>query len=100
MSKYGTNVTKLITQFIAGEAIPAGGGIASAVEFFQNAKRRKQVLEAAETKAIQAIELIKTAPDNPFGNDDELIAGELLKKIAERKRGLTPRAVDSGDSPR
>lgn len=89
MSKYGTNVTKLITQFIAHEAIPAGGGIASAVEFFQNAERRKQVLTAAETKAIRVIELIKTAPDNPFGNDDELIAGELLKKIAERKRGLT-----------
>ena len=34
MSKYGTNVTKLITQFIA-------------VEFFQNPERRKQVLEAA-----------------------------------------------------
>jgi len=100
MSKYGTNVTKLITQFIAREAIPSGGGIASAVEFFQNPERRKQVLEAAETKAIQAIALIKTAPDNLFGNDDELIAGELLKKIAERKRGLTPRAVDSGDSPR
>ena len=94
MSKYGTNVTKLITQFIAREAIPSGGGVASTVEFFQNPERRKQVLEAAEAKAIQAIALIKTAPDNPFGNDDELIAGELLKKIAERKRRLTPRTLD------
>ena len=81
--KHSANVTKLITKFISREAIPAGGGIASAVEFFKNPERRKQVLEAAEAKAIQAIELIKTAPDNPFGNDDELIAGELLKKIAE-----------------
>ena len=88
MSKHGTNVTKLITKFIAREAIPAGGdGVASAMEFFRNAEYRKKVLAAAEAKAIQAIELIKTAPDNPFGNDDELIAGELLKKIAERNAG-------------
>ena len=88
MSKHGTNVTKLITKFIAREAIPAGGdGVASAMEFFRNAEYRKKVLDAAEAKAIQSIELIKTAPDNPFGNDDELIAGELLKKIAERNAG-------------
>lgn len=87
MSKHGTNVTKLITKFIAREAIPAGGGVASAVEFFKNAEYRKKVLDAAEAKAIQAIELIKAAPDNPFGNDDELIASELLKKIAERNAG-------------
>ena len=81
--KHGANVTKFITKFIAREAIPSGGGVASAVEFFKNPERRKQVLEAAETKAIQAIAIIKTTPDNPYGNDDELIAGELLKKIEE-----------------
>ena len=84
---HGANITKLITKFIAREAVPSGGGISSVLEFFQNPERRKQVLEAAETKAIQAIALIKTAPDNPYGNDDELIAGELLKKIAERNAG-------------
>ena len=57
------------------------------MEFFRNAEYRKKVLDAAEAKAIQAIEIIKTAPDNPFGSDDELIAGELLKKIAERNAG-------------
>ncbi len=87
MSKHGTNVTKLITKFIAREAIPAGGGVASALEFFRNEEYRKKVLDVAEVKAIQAIELIKTAPDNPYGNDDELIAGELLKKITERNDG-------------
>lgn len=85
MSKHGTNVTKLITKFIAREAIPVGGdGVSYALEFFRNEEYRKKVLNAAEEKAIQAIEIIKTAPDNPFGNDDELIAGELLKKIEER----------------
>jgi hypothetical protein len=84
MSKHGPNVTKLIIRFIALEAVPPGGGLASAIEFFKNQELRKQVLESAEAKAMQAIQLIKSAPDNPYGEDDEQIAGELLKKIAER----------------
>lgn len=85
MSKYGPNVTKLIIKFIAREVVPAGGGIADGIEFFRNSERRKQILESAESKTIQAIQLIKSAPDNPFGNDDEQIASELLKKIEEKR---------------
>lgn len=93
MSNYGPNVTKLITKFIAREAVPPGGGLASALEFFSNPEQRKQVLDSAEAKAIQAIQAIKSAPDNPFGDDDERIAGELLAKIQERQ--LTKRAPDA-----
>ena len=92
MSKYGPNVTKLITKFIAREAVPPGGGLASALEFFSNEELRKQVLDDAENKAMQAIQLIKSAPDNPFGSDDEQIASELLSKIQERQ--LTKDAAD------
>lgn len=81
MSKYGPNVNKLITRFIAREAVPPGGGLASGLEFFINPEWRKQVLERAESNAIQAIYLVKSAPDSPFGNDDENIARELLNKI-------------------
>jgi hypothetical protein len=92
MSKYGPNVTKLITKFIAREAVPPGGGLASGLEFFSNPERRKQILESAEAKAIQAIQLIKSAPDNSFGDDDERIASELLSLI--EKRQLTMRGAD------
>jgi len=90
MSKHGPNVEKLIIKFIAREAVPPGGGLASGLEFFSNPERRKQILESAEAKAVQALQLIKSAPDNPFGDDDEQIAGELLKMIEEknRQRGL------------
>jgi hypothetical protein len=94
MSKYGPNITKLITKFVAREAVPPGGGLASGLEFFSNPEGRKQVLESAEAKAIQAIQLIKSAPDNPFGDDDEQIASELLSQI--QKRQLTQRAPDRG----
>lgn len=86
MSKYGPNVTKLIIKFVAREAVPPGGGIAEGVEFLRNPERRKQILASAESKAILAIRLIKSAPDNPFGDDDENIAGELLNKIKERQK--------------
>lgn len=86
MSKYGPNVTKLMAKFIAREAIPPDGGIADGIEFIRNPERRKQVLESAEAKALQAIQLIKSTPDNPFGDDDEQIATDLLQKIEESSR--------------
>jgi len=87
MSIHGPNVTKLIFKFIGREAIPQGGGFADGIEFFSNPERRKHVLAKAESKALAAIQLIKTAPDNPFGDNDEEIAGMILKKIEERMGG-------------
>jgi hypothetical protein len=84
MKGYGPNVTKLITKFIAREAIPPGGGMADGIEFFLNPERRKQVLAKAEADTLESIRAIKAAPDNPFGDNDEEIAGALLKKIEER----------------
>jgi hypothetical protein len=85
MSNYGPNVTKLITQFIAREAVPPGGGLVSGLKFFQDKEYRKQVLKKAEADALTAIKAIQSAPDNPYGDDPEVIAGALLEKIRERK---------------
>ncbi len=90
---YGPNVTKLIILFVAVEAIPSGGGLADGIDFIRNPERRKQVLESAESKALQAIQSIKNAPDNPFGNDDEQIAGEVLKTIEKAKQGRKVRRL-------
>jgi hypothetical protein len=81
---YGPNLARLITKFIAREAIPPGGGLADGIEFFTNPERRKQVLAKAEADALAAIRLIKAAPDNPFGDDDEEVAGMLVEKIKEK----------------
>lgn len=83
--KHGENVTKLITRFIAINAIPRGGGLSDGIEFILNPDKRKQVLEKAEKEALAAIHLVKTAPDNPYGNDDEKIAQAILLKIEETK---------------
>jgi hypothetical protein len=44
----------------------------------------------------QAIAVVKTAPDNPFG-DDEAIAGEILRRVDEKKQATrtTPRGTTS-----
>jgi hypothetical protein len=84
MGKHGEFVTKLIIRFIAREAIPPGGGIADGIEFFKDKEHRTRVIEKAEANAMLAIQLIRRAPDNPFGNDDEQIAQEILKGIEIR----------------
>jgi len=84
-SQYGPNVTELITRFIACEAVPQGGGIADALEFFKNPALRKQIIDRAKANALAALRLFKTAPDNPFGDDEEAIAGYLLKRIEEKR---------------
>ncbi len=86
MSEHSQNVSKLIAVFIARHAIPPGGGLADGIKFLKNPEWRKQVYERAEADAVVAIQAIRSAPDNPYGNDDDIIAGVLLEKIEERKR--------------
>lgn len=86
MSKYGPNVTKLIIRFVAREAAPPGGSLQGVIDFIKDQKRRKRVLLTAELQALGALALVKSAPDNPYGNDDEAIAGMLLEKISERQK--------------
>jgi hypothetical protein len=82
---HGPNVTKLITRYMARAAIPSGGGLADGLRFFQDAEIRKQVIEKSETAVMETIQAIKAAPDNPYGDDDERIAGAVLAKLAERE---------------
>lgn len=85
MNDYGPNVTKLILVFMSRSAIPPGGGIADGMRFFTDQEHRRQVMGKAVVDAMTAIQLIKLAPDNPFGDNDEEIAGVILKEIEKRK---------------
>lgn len=84
--KYGKNVSKLILQFASIYAIPSGkNALDSMLSFCIDADKRRNIFDKAELEALKAIELLKSAYDNPFGNDDEAIAEMLLQKIKERK---------------
>jgi hypothetical protein len=91
MAKHGPNVNKLIIRKASLLAVPAGGGLADGIKFFTDAEHRKKILGEAETWVVQAIEVVKTAPDNPYGHDAEAIAAALLAKIEERKPGMPKR---------
>lgn len=83
MSDFGPNMRALIALFIGDEAIPKGGGMQDALEFFGNDEKRMIVIGSAIKKANALMESVK-----PFfnTNSDELIAGELVEKIKQQKR--------------
>ena len=88
-NKYGPNVTKLIVRFMSYVAIPKGGGLADGIKFIIDPERRKKVIATAEANALDAINLVKSAPDNPY-RDDESIAEIILEKLTEKEKRLYP----------
>ena len=81
--KQGPNVKKLAIRFMSLEAIPKGGGLEDGIAFLSDKKRLLQVAEKSIEEAFDAIDAVKNAPDNTYGDDDERIAGILLRYIDE-----------------
>jgi phosphosulfolactate phosphohydrolase-like enzyme len=55
------------------------------LDFLMNKERVIEGAQKATAWVQGAIAVIKTSPDNPFGDDDEAIAGEILKRLKERR---------------
>ncbi len=83
--RLGPKAKELLAHFIAIEAVPVGGGLASGLNFLADENLRRKGISRAIANLHNAIELIKSAPDNPHGDDDEAIAGAILERLAERK---------------
>lgn len=79
------NVNKLIARKMAIDAIPAGGGLGDGLRFLASAESIMDGHKKAKEWVEQAIAAVKGAPDNPYGDDDEVIAAEILRRINERK---------------
>jgi len=80
------NVAKLTIKRLSVLAVPRGGGIADGIKFFRDEEHRKKLVLEAEAWTKEAIKVFKTAVDNPFGDDDEAIAGYILDKIQGRSK--------------
>jgi len=84
----GPNVKKLIAHKMSLLMIPvdtpAGQGLATGIAALAKPGNIASVCREATDWVNQALAVVKTAPDNPF-NDDEEIAGEILRQIEERK---------------
>ena len=81
--KLTPNIRELIAHKMSVDAFPAGGGFGSAVDYLISPDLGKRAAAAAEW-VKQAIQAVKSAPDNPYGDDDDAIAGGILKRIEER----------------
>ena len=87
MTDIGPNMRKLITVFIAREAIPPSGGIEDAFKFFSDPEIRKQVLADATRNKNSLIETMRIM--FPSYSDEEL-ASYALSKIEEKKSEIRP----------
>lgn len=81
----GPNVKKLICRKLSLIAIPPGGGLANGIQFLMSKDNILAGAKEATQWVEQAIAVVKMTPDNPYGNDDEAIAGAILNGIEKRK---------------
>jgi hypothetical protein len=87
--KLGPNMRRLLARVVARRAIPSGGGLADGINFIKDQNRFKQVHRESLAWIDEAINVIRSAPDNCYGDDEETIAGvivdEVEKAINERR---------------
>lgn len=83
--KLGENARRLMLHKASRDAIPSGGGMADGIAFLMDTEKMKASFQAATEWTFAAIDVMKTAPDNPYGDDDEAIAGAYLAEIERRE---------------
>jgi len=83
----GPNVNKLIVCKMSIQGVPKDtpDPLRAVAEFFASTENLKEHAKEATEWVEQAILAVKLAPDNKWGNDDEAIAGEILRRIDEIK---------------
>lgn len=79
----GANVKRLFLHILAREAIPSGGGLQAGVNYLTNPDVRHKINLAAIITLDDFLKEMKAAPDNPFGDDDEVISEAFLKALDE-----------------
>ena len=79
----GPNVRKLITRRMACYLIPAGQGLAAAIDAIRTPGKLAEAQREASRWVHAAITAVKACPDNPFP-DDEAIAGDILARLNKR----------------
>lgn len=82
--KVGPNMQKLAAFKASRDAIPDGGGLVDAIDFIKDQNRFKKSMLDSVLWAFAAVDVMKTAPDNPYGDDDEVIAGAIVAEIEKR----------------
>ena len=92
MSKViGPNIRKLICHRMSSIIVPPNGGFKDVFSAIKTPGRLTQVARESTEWVESAVACVKSAPNNPFGDDDEAIAGEILRRVEERRLKLVNR---------
>jgi len=85
--KIGPNLKKLMIRKMARDAVPPGTGnpMGAAIESMSDKGRMIALLREALVWCDEAISVMRSAPDNPYGDDEEVIAGAILAEIEKKK---------------
>lgn len=78
-----SNVMRLVATIAASKAIPSNSqnGLVDGIQWLKDAERRNRDLQESFEEAKSYINLIKAASSNPYGDDDEAIAGAILDRL-------------------
>lgn len=82
----GPNVKKLICRKMAHLMVPDGAGFADGIRELAEQGNVGRRAQQATAWAEEAIAAVKAAPDNPYGDDDEAIAGEIVRQIEAQQK--------------
>lgn len=81
----GPNMLRLMSYKVARDLHPPGsGGIGAAMNNLRDAlvsDRMADINRQALEWCDQAIEVMRSAPDNPYGDDEETIAGAIVAEL-------------------
>ena len=85
--KQGPNVKKLIIHKMSLLMIPPGtkNGLVTGIEAIRKPGNLVSVAREATKWVEEALALVKAAPDNPWGEDDEAIAGVILEEVNKKQ---------------
>lgn len=106
--KIGANMRRLISYKAAQNTNPDGGGIGGAMNALSSALQTPghmaEIFSDAQKWADEAVNVIRALPDNPYGDDEEAIAGAFLEEIENRKTErlnamLSGRRMSDGTDP-
>lgn len=82
--KLGPNLKRLLAIVTAKIAIPPGGGLADGMRVLTTPGAMVNAARQGLVQVDQMIAAVRSAPDNPYGDDEEIIAGAILAQLEER----------------
>lgn len=85
----GPMFKQVVAAKMARDAVPPGGGVLDGVNFLLNGPRVRRAAREAAEWVRQAIRIVKSANDNPYGDDDEAICRAILDELKKQQKEKT-----------